>query len=85
MDHDTQTQFAKKELEKAGKPMPLVYRDDYLSLPELDVEPHPALYRELHTIYAKVEAIRQGFTIHGAKVAGVPRYFTRRSLMRGAK
>lgn len=82
--HATQTQFAKAELEKAGRPMPMDWNGDHLALPELDVEPHPYLYRELATVQSKISALEQGHGIHGAVVKGEKRYYTRRNL-RSAK
>lgn len=84
LDNATQTQHAKAELERLGKPMPMDYHFDWIFLPELEVAPNPLLYRELVTEASKVSALEQGFAIHGAKVNGEPRYYTRRNL-RAAK
>lgn len=84
-DHDVQTTFAKRELEKLGRPMPMDYNNDHLNLPVLEVPPSNYLYRELLSEAAKVDAIRQRHGIHGAIVDGTTRYYVPRTWARSSK
>ena len=61
---------AKKELEKAGKPLPLDYTGDQEYVPTLDHDPHPAEYSR---IFGRPETFRD--QMHVAMVDGQLRYY----------